>query len=100
MELVRQFLVKCQHEDLADQLQQRYELPQWAAQHNPLLKKGLSKVVKEFIQHNDKAEQYYRNRVEPVAEAKAVSTPANSPKMQLRSDDTLKVDDKKAKEKS
>ena len=83
LELVRLFLVKGGHDDLAEQLQERYELPAWVREDNPLLKKGLTKIIKDFISNNHKVQHYFENRQEP----QAVSTPLGSPRMQLRSDD-------------
>ena len=64
------------------------------AEGNPLFKKGLSKVVKEFILHNQKVGKYYQERVQPEEKEereekgeKGRRTPVGSPRVRLRSGD-------------
>ena len=41
-----------------------YELPEWIQANNPLIKKGLTKIVKDYANNNEKILRYYQNRVE------------------------------------
>lgn len=53
------------HEELAAQIGEIFELPEWIEKNNPLLKKGLVKVVKEYVRSNEKMLKYFANRKQP-----------------------------------
>lgn len=53
------------HEELATQISEIFELPEWIEMNNPLLKKGLVKVVKEYVRSNEKMLKYFANRRHP-----------------------------------
>jgi hypothetical protein len=53
---------------MAQQLAETYPLPEWIDTKNPLLKKGLTKIVKEYVKNNEKMLRYYQNRVEEQPE--------------------------------
>jgi hypothetical protein len=53
------------HTELAAQVSDIYELPDWVKANNPLLKKGLIKIVKDYVRGNEKLLKYYENRSEP-----------------------------------
>lgn len=54
------------HEEIATQISDIFELPEWIEKNNPLLKKGLVKVVKEYVRNNEKMLKYFANRSQPV----------------------------------
>ena len=43
-------------------MQSKYDLPDWVKVNNPLLKKGLAKIVKEYVKDSPKMLQYYETR--------------------------------------
>jgi hypothetical protein len=51
--------------ELASTLKRTYELPEWISHNNPLFKRGLVKIVKEYVKGNEKMTRYYTNRSPP-----------------------------------
>jgi hypothetical protein len=62
LHLVAQFLHKTGHLKEANMLESKYSLPEWVEANNPLLKKGLAKIIKEYVKSSPKMQQYYENR--------------------------------------
>lgn len=49
---------------MAQELAHKYQLPAWVEHNNPLLKKGITKIVKDYVRSNHKMLNYYQNRLE------------------------------------
>ena len=60
--LVADLLESLEHTKQADKLKKEFELPEWVKKDNPLIKKGLKKILKNYINSNDKILKYYQNR--------------------------------------
>ena len=60
--LVAQFLRKTGNQKEANLLESKYTLPDWIEANNPLLKKGLAKIIKEYVKDSPKIQHYYENR--------------------------------------
>ena len=60
--LVADLLESLEHTKQADKLKKEFELPEWVKKDNPLIKKGLKKILKDYINSNDKILKYYQNR--------------------------------------
>ena len=52
LHLIVLFLIKNGHKAEAKSLQQQYTIPEWVVHDNPLLEKGLIKIVKSFVKNN------------------------------------------------
>ena len=68
--LVADLLDSNGHTKRADKLKQEFELPEWVKKDNPLIKKGLTKILKDYIESNPKILKYYTNR-KPESEDEA-----------------------------
>lgn len=66
--VVADFLTSIEHTKEAEKLKKEFELPEWVKKDNPLIKKGLKKVLKDYINENEKVLKYYKNR-KPESEA-------------------------------
>lgn len=64
LQLVTQFLRKAGYSQESELVEQQFALPAWAGQDNPLLKKGLAKIVKEYVKNTPKIQKYYETRCE------------------------------------
>lgn len=78
LHLTSLFLSSNGHKELAEQLQETYELPEWIEQGNPLFKKGLVKIIKEYAKTNEKIAKYYANRTAPEEEEEEVEVKKSS----------------------
>lgn len=62
LHLVSTFLRKAGHAEEAELLDQHYTLPAWVEKNNPLFKKGLIKIIKDYVKLNPKLKIYYETR--------------------------------------
>ena len=56
--LVADLLESLEHTKQADKLKKEFELPEWVKKDNPLIKKGLKKILKNYINSKDKILKY------------------------------------------
>ena len=62
LHLVTLFLKKNGHEAAARKIEQQNSVREWVLEGNPLLEKGLHKIIKSFVRENKKIQKYYENR--------------------------------------
>ena len=62
LHLIARFLRKMHFNDEAAMVEQHYTLPEWVENNNPLVKKGLSKIIKEYVRNNAKMLKYFESR--------------------------------------
>lgn len=60
--LIADLLTSLGHNKEAEKLKKEFELPEWVKKSNPLIKKGLKKILKDYINSNSKILRYYQNR--------------------------------------
>ncbi len=50
--LVADLLDSLNHTKQANKLKEEFQLPEWVKKDNPLIKKGLTKILKDYINSN------------------------------------------------
>ena len=68
LHLIVLFLKKAGYEDEAASIQEHYTLPEWVERDNPLIKKGLAKIIKDYVKNNAKVQEYLDNRTQDEEE--------------------------------
>ena len=62
-------------EEIARRLREKHikDIPSWVLDNNELVKKGIAKVVKAYVQMDKKIKKYYVDRKQPAEEVEEES---------------------------